>query len=754
MYIFYRYLYKAANQASYSKMSIASSASITSSMSSLTSSKQDRVKLAIQSEPTLPPKQPLLLDVAQNLQLSSIVRDVCEQWNVENPHKYALKYADPPPSAATSTKFGYITEENRIKLKNGDILRIALSPALAAEELFNRIRSRDERSKAVEDLHFLSKDYVFALEFIQLDGIISLMTMVETSQLINDIEILQLSNILGAFLELMEHSIVSWDTLTVNFVKKLINFIDKSLHQQEYFRSSVVSRSLAILELIVVNSPKFHAIITKEISVSMPIPFLAKAAVEVKYNTLAFINAMISKSSNREKVMSELAVNRFSRTLLEHIMNHFHGDIPQEIAHELYVYQCHLLNLVEGRMKKRFVAGDPKMEEDVRLLPLRAFPDEYTGAKGRHPISEHHWKQLGFMKGDPQDDFNEVPPGILALDCMVYFAKTKHETFTRLLFLHTDNQCPFALASIALTKVLCHIFRIGEPPFEIGYEFIPVLVWSEEPFKEIFCIVVQLLFKTWREMRASVLDLEKVMTVVTKQLTTVLQSSSALNSFDILKQKLFDLSYKKITESEENSQLLDEGVLKSKPVQELCERIKPEILHLVKEERLRHLVEGAAFPKSGRRGRGDQFFYCRLSPNHKVFHFGDTTSLTQVPPIEALDKKIQVSEMRLEVGANCPHMSTIKRGQAPNIFSIFYEGDDHLDFTAPNETVFNIWVDGLSVLSGKMMQSKASVEDIETLLNMDLKLRLLDIENVTIPNQQPSIPKEPADYDFYYKLDN
>ena len=85
---------------------------------------------------------------------------------------------------------------------------------------------------------------------------------------------------------------------------------------------------------------------------------------------------------------------------------------------------------------------------------------------------------------------------------------------------------------------------------------------------------------------------------------------------------------------------------------------------------------------------------------------------------------------------------------------MFYEGDEHLDFIAPNETVYNIWVDGLSVLSGKPMQSKSSEEDLETLLNMDLKLRLLDIENVSIPSQQPSIPKEPADFDFYYKLDN
>lgn len=718
--------------------------------------KQDRVKLAIQSEPTLPPKQPLLLDVAQNLPLVSIIRDVCAQWNVDAPDRYSFKYADVPPTSAGGTpKFGYITEENRGKLRNGDILRIALTPSVAAKETYSALRSNkhEAKSRAIIDLYVASKDRTFAFEFFKLDGVKCLMETVEVSQLVNDTDIQQMVNTLGAFQELMEHGIVSWDSLTENFVKKLINFTDKSLHSQEYFRPTVVSKTLAILESIILNSSKFIQIVSNEISVGTAIPFLMKTSVDVKYNTLAFINAMIAKSPNREKVMSELKVNNYNGTIMEYILNHFQSNTPQEIAHELYVYQSHVLNQVDGRMKSRFVPGDPKMEEDVRVLPTRAFPDEYSGSKQKVPITEHHWKQLGFLKGDPQDDFNESPPGVLALDCMVYFAKSKHDSFTRLLFSYTDSQCPFAQTSIALTKVLCQMLRIGEPPSEIAYDYIPIFVWSEEPFKEVFCVAIQLLFKTWREMRASILDLEKVMVVVTKQISMVIINGGlSLTSFDILRNRLFDLSYKKITQTEESSQLLDENVLKSKPVQELCERIKPDVVQLVRQERLRHLVEGATFPKSAR--RRDQFFYCRLSSNHKLLHFMDTTNVTQSPSIEQMDKKIQVTEMRLEVGLTCPHASTLKRGQTHNIFSIYYEGEEHLDFIAPNETVFNIWVDGLSVLSGKPMPSKSSEEDIETLLNMDLKLRLLDIENVSIPSAQPAIPKEPVEFDFYYKLDN
>ena len=58
------------------------------------------------------------------------------------------------------------------------------------------------------------------------------------------------------------------------------------------------------------------------------------------------------------------------------------------------------------------------------------------------------------------------------------------------------------------------------------------------------------------------------------------------------------------------------------------------------------------------------------------------------------------------------------------------------------------------MLAGKPMPSKSSEEDIDTLLNMDLKLRLLDIENVFIPITQPAILKELTELYFYYKLDN
>lgn len=46
------------------------------------------------------------------------------------------------------------------------------------------------------------------------------------------------------------------------------------------------------------------------------------------------------------------------------------------------------------------------------------------------------------------------------------------------------------------------------------------------------------------------------------------------------------------------------------------------------------------------------------------------------------------------------------------------------------------------------MTSKEAENDLETLLSMEIKIRLLDAEGVDIPHQPPEIPEDPPSYDF------
>lgn len=52
----------------------------------------------------------------------------------------------------------------------------------------------------------------------------------------------------------------------------------------------------------------------------------------------------------------------------------------------------------------------------------------------------------------------------------------------------------------------------------------------------------------------------------------------------------------------------------------------------------------------------DKFRYCRLSPNHKFFHYDDCDEKT-VPTVEELGKKISIVDIKTIVtGKECPHM--------------------------------------------------------------------------------------------------
>ena len=49
------------------------------------------------------------------------------------------------------------------------------------------------------------------------------------------------------------------------------------------------------------------------------------------------------------------------------------------------------------------------------------------------------------------------------------------------------------------------------------------------------------------------------------------------------------------------------------------------------------------------------------------------------------------------------------------------------------------------------MQSTALDKDLKTLLDMEIKLRLLDAEGVAIPHVPPPIPPPPPNFNFCYQ---
>ncbi|XP_051811608.1 engulfment and cell motility protein 1 isoform X3 [Acanthochromis polyacanthus] len=566
----------------------------------------DIVKVAIE----WPGAFPKLMEIDQKKPLSAIIKEVCEGWSLGNHENFALQIAD-------ATNF-YITEKNRNDIKNGSILRLTTSPYQTAVQLHERIQSSsmDAKLEALKDLANASRDITFAQEFINLDGISLLTQMVEsgTERYQKLQKIMKpcfgdlLSFTLTAFVELMDHGIVSWDTFSVAFIKKIASYVNKSAMD-----TAVLQRSLAILESMVLNSQDLYHKVAQEITIGQLIPHLQGTDQDIQTYTIAVINALFLKApeEKRQEMAHILAQKQLRSIILSNVIRS-PTPINDEMAHQLYVLQVLTFNLLEDRMMTKMDPQDQAQRDIIFELRRIAFdvecePNNSGSIEKRKSMYTRDYKKLGFINHvNPAVDFTQIPPGMLALDNMLYFAKHHQDAYIRIVLENSSredkHECPFGRSSIELTKMLCEILKVGELPSENCHDFHPMFFTHDRSFEEFFCICIQLLNKTWKEMRATSEDFNKVMQVVREQIMRALTLKP--NSLDQFKSRLQNLSYTEILKIRQSERMNQED-FQSRPILELREKIQPEIMELIKQQRLNRLCEGTCFRKiSSRRRQG------------------------------------------------------------------------------------------------------------------------------------------------------
>uniref|UniRef100_A0A8C3E523 Engulfment and cell motility 3 n=1 Tax=Corvus moneduloides TaxID=1196302 RepID=A0A8C3E523_CORMO len=673
---------------------------------------KDVVKIAIQMVGAIPQ----LIELQQSKPLASVLKDVCDAWSLPNAERYALQYADGRQT--------YITESNRRDIKNGSILRLTTSPDQEAQRLYTGIQSKnvDVKTDSLKKLAGLSQDVTFAQEFISRNGLKQIYSIVEEGNDTGEM----LAHTLKAFTELMEHDFVSWENLSTVFIKKIVSYVNMNAVD-----ASIQQLSLSILENMVPTSRLLFELVKKEVTLDRLLTHLQATNAELQLKAMALLIALLLSATDAERreMMDYLREKNLRQFIHKNII-HSSEPLGDEMAHYLYVLQSVSLNLCEHRMKTSMDPYSQEQRDLLQSLRQTAFESESEVPTGsfsterRRSLCAKEFRKLGFMfvlENSSRED--------------------KHE-------------CPFARSSIQLTLILCEILHIGEPCSETAQAFYPMFFGQDHFFEELFCICIQLVNKTWKEMRATQEDFDKVMQVVREQITRTL--SLKPTSLELFKTRVNALNYSEILKLRQTERLHQEETL-AVPVLELREKLKPELLELIRQQRLLHLCEGTLFRKISSRRRQDKLWYCRLSPNHKVLHYGDVEEGVQSPPIESLPEKIPVADMKmLLVGKECPHTKEKSSGKQNKdvlelAFSIVHDMEEYcLNFIAPTRYEFCLWTDGLNVLLGKEMTSERTQTDLDVLLSMELKLRLLDLENVSIPDNPPPVPKPPSNLNFCY----
>ncbi|KAK2497777.1 hypothetical protein MC885_015649 [Smutsia gigantea] len=462
---------------------------------------------------------------------------------------------------------------------------------------------------------------------------------------------------------------------------------------------------------------------------------------QLQTKAMALLTALLQGASPAErKHMLDYLWQRNLRQFIYKNIIHSAAPLGDEMAHHLYVLQALTLGLLEPRMR---IALDPysqEQREQLQALRQAAFEPEGeslgTGlsADRRRSLCAREFRKLGFSNSNPAQDLERVPPGLLALDNMLYFSRHSPSAYSRFVLENSSredkHECPFAQSSIQLTVLLCELLHVGEPCSETAQDFSPMFFGQDQSFHELFCVSIQLLNKTWKEMRATQEDFDKV-----------------------------------------------GGMGAGKPgpgLLELREKLKPELMGLIRQQRLLHLCEGTVFRKISSRRRQDKLWFCCLSPNHKVLLYGDVEEGAGPPIPESLPEQrkegeaglrhslspgppgpqwsaqssssVPVADIRaLLIGKDCPHVREKGSGKQNKdlyelAFSLSYdrgEEEASLNFIAPSKREFHLWTDGLSALLGSPMGSEQTRLDLEQLLTMETKLQLLDLENVPIPEQPP-----------------
>ncbi|XP_013149226.1 PREDICTED: engulfment and cell motility protein 1 [Papilio polytes] len=708
-----------------------------------------------------PDKVPQLIEFDQSQPLSSIIQLLCKPWGLPDPDNYALQFSE-------SNNQNYITEKNRNEIKNGSVLRLEQSPAKTVQDILAKINSGNENDQttALSKLSTLSSDLTFALEFINKKGLTLIIHNIESSKFKGP----SLKFALITFVELMDHGNISWDILENQFINKVASFVSNQSNTQD---PKIIQSCLSILENIVLNSSGKNLHVEKEITIPSLISHLQNPYQDsiIQQNAIALINAIFSKAdvNKRKAIAATLSSKQVRNVIYENLIgaSEFSKNVSKEalgteLAHQLYVLQTLTLGLLEPKMRQRADTQEQESQEKIKELRKIAFDNDNNSLEvtTRHQLnnSTRDYKKLGFKcEIDPIKDFNEVPPGILALDCMLYFARNYSEDYRKIVLENSravEHECPFGKTSIELVKLLCDILHISEPPSEQGQTYHPLFFTHDHPFEELFCICIALLNKTWKEMRATSEDFMKVLSVVREQINRALSASP--KGFDKFRQRINQLTYAEITQiwqQERTNREVWES--HARPIVELKEKITPEIIELIQQQRLGVLVGGTRFKKYSSRGQRikDKFWFVRLSPNHKVLHYGDCDEKS-TPSLEELGNKLAVSDIKCVVmGKDCPHMKDLRgRKVTPHLaFSLILKSaEETLDFVAPDEQIFDYWTDGINALLKEKMTSRCFENDLETLLSMDIKVRLLDAEGIDIPQDPPQIPEEPDDYDFYY----
>lgn len=723
---------------------------------------------------------PHLFVLDQHVPLRQVIKEVCKVWNIDATRALgcALKLED------TGV---YVTQDNRNMLSDGSVLVLSKAPEIAAKEQLGKLTKDSEES--LKSLRYETKDATFAHTFIQLNGLTELTKVIGVYKA-DPGERTNLGYALRSYAQLLMHKDAVSEALAgmsarTKFVEDLIPLtreggVDKGM--QKWIIHSV----LEIAGILVLHSPTGFEVIDAKLTLEAVVKHIESMTAgttqppDIQEAAVKLINCMITAcpTKRRQALFGELnrlmVINKLMPRVIKGCEDGAVYAVPASLAHELYVLQTNFVMEEQGDVASAKPTWDRTRVDWLGLITRLG-----TAKTGSAADTPEKLELLGFPDtSSAQASFN-VYPGAVGLECISFLARKYpaiyKDLFEKMADRPVEYRCPFVSAGQSITTLLLKILDVvpGSKPDDKCTAYLPLYFTTPKAFQELFCVAMRVMATTWIDMEAKVIDTEKVLLVVEKQVRSVLDHPEKKIKPDIVEfqNAVMKCKYVNVLQSEQKAMEDDFAAQMASPVvASVKENIRPEMIQLVHKQRLAHMSQGAFFCTVEKGKITTKRFYAVLAPNHKTLHWSAPKdefqvgnndmrpSIAQLPPAttgEGMGYAALEDIHMFEIGESVAALRTVRSkpnedAAKPLTFAILTGQEDWLVFVAGTRETAAIWIEGMRILMRQSgMEPETDAERVQ-LMDMQMHLKLMDMHGVKLPKVNPVIPKLPPTFAFHY----
>lgn len=702
------------------------------------------------TRPDDPHALPLLTTVSQSMPLPQVIAMFCEHFKIKDSSQYALRI---DPGEIT------VTEENRKGLlKDGVVLQLALTPSVQAERYKENIAATEEqvRRKTLMALGQETLNHDMAAHFVACGGVNVLLEYVTKDHGARRDDESLLGSAFRSIYNILEHGLLPPSMLEGNpqFTDKVIAI---SNTEAERVTLTVLRQAMGMAAQLV-RFNKDGQKLAKAINLEKLFKDINEGETLRVTGALNLLNEIIratpagaERQALMKKINAQVILENLGRT--ETHATSAGGPEQEQLKRQLHVFQRLLLQSLHRRSSTSYSAA-PEKEKLEELIEVACIEPDGPKLSRAQAVSQ----RLGLMDSQhPEADF-EASPGLLLLDGLTKICN--EDTFADFEKAAKDEGygCSFLRMARATLLLLMDVLGVGKEPEEGSTEFHRV-VFSDKKnlvFFELYGLLFALASRTLRQMEAKPVDFEKVVSLVEKRLRSTMDTRPK-DQLEF-KKELMDLNYSDMLDRERQmtKNALDEQ-LQTEPVQRMKAKLRPEMEKIVVKSFLKQMQEGAFF-QTWSKGRLKKDAYLFLKLSHKTLHWCERPGkdVNNTPTMADMTEKCDLETLAcILVGKDNESIKKMKKADdavASRTFGLMGGGiADTLEVTAETSEDASLWMDGIRHLMDKGVEEEFSKAKIDELVDIEIRLRIINLQGVQVPAKSPVVPAPPDDFDFQHR---